>query len=106
MKTQAKNSSATASSRRPRRKTLQVRLAAPLYDQTKRAVDARADEFPSVNEFVVRAVMEKLRRLEEQAIDAAFSRMGTDDKYLRATADISRDFARSDWEAFKISEGE
>jgi hypothetical protein len=86
------------------KKKIQIRMPAALYSQARMAVDEGLEEIPSINDFVVKAVKEKLRRIREAKIDAAFSRMGSDEKYLRATAEVSRDFADSDWEAFKVSE--
>lgn len=89
----------------PQRKTLQVRMPAPLYRHAKQAVDEEIEEISSVNEFIVRAIQEKLKRINEAKIDAAFSGMGADAKYLRTTGNISREFAGSDWQAFKASAG-
>ncbi len=88
----------------PQRKTLQVRMPAPLYRHAKQVVDEEIEEISSVNEFIVRAIQEKLKRINEAKIDAAFSGMGTDEKYLRTTGQISHEFATSDWQAFKVSE--
>ena len=79
-------------------------MPAPLYRHAKQAVDDEIEEISSVNEFIVRAVREKLKRINEAKIDAAFSGMGADAKYLRTTGQISREFASSDWQAFKASE--
>jgi hypothetical protein len=37
------------------------------------------------------------------AIDAAFSRMGKDEQYLRATADVLRDFVENDRETLEVT---
>jgi hypothetical protein len=80
-----------------RKKTVQLRMSAALYTQARQAVDEN-DEASSFNDFAVRAIKEKMRRIEEAKIDAAFARMGQDAKYLKATADVFRDFAENDWD--------
>ncbi len=90
----------------PAKKKVQLRISAPLYCQARMAVDEGVEEITSFNDFVVKAVKEKLNRIREARIDAAFSEMGTDKKYLKTTAEVSRDFAKSDWQTFKVSEGE
>ena len=37
------------------------------------------------------------------AIDAAFSRMGKDEQYLRTTADVLRDFMENDRETLEVT---
>jgi hypothetical protein len=81
----------------PARKTIQLRMPANLYSQARQAL-AEIEDISSFNDFAVKAIKEELRRLEEARVDAAFSQMGTDEKYLRTTADISRDFAENDKE--------
>jgi hypothetical protein len=84
------------------KKTVQLRLSAALYSKARQAVD-EIDEVSSFNDFAVSAIQESLKRLEEAKIDAAFSRMGKDEKYLRVTADVSRDFSDNDGETLGIS---
>jgi len=79
----------------PARKTIQLRMSAALYSQARQAL-AEIDDVSSFNDFAVKAIKDELRRIEEARIDAAFSQMGKDEKYLRATADISRDFVEND----------
>jgi hypothetical protein len=81
----------------PARKTIQLRMSADLYSQARQAL-AEIEDVSSFNDFAVRAIKEELRRLEEARIDAAFSQMGKDEKYLRTTADVSRDFVMNDKE--------
>jgi hypothetical protein len=45
---------------------------------------------------------EKSNRDNDARIDAAFSRMGKDEQYLRATADVLRDFVESDKETLAV----
>lgn len=86
------------------KKTIQVRLSAALYSRAQHAI-AEADDVSSFNDLAVKAIKEELKRIEEARIDAAFSRMAKDEKYLRASAQVSDDFVTSDWETFKTSEG-
>jgi len=81
----------------PARKTIQLRMSASLYSQARQAL-AEIEDVSSFNDFAVKAIKEELRRIEEARIDAAFSQMGKDEKYLRTTADISRDFVENDRE--------
>jgi hypothetical protein len=82
------------------RKTIQLRMSADLYSQARQAL-AEIENVSSFNDFAVKAIKEELRRLEEARIDAAFSQMGKDEKYLRTTADISRDFVENDRETLE-----
>jgi hypothetical protein len=86
------------------KKKIQLRLSAALYSRAQHVVDEE-EEISSFNDFAIRAIKQELRRRDEARIDAAFARMGQDEKYLRATQAVSEDFANSDWETFKVSEG-
>ena len=86
------------------KKTIQLRMSAALYSRAQHVVEEE-DEISSFNDFAVRAIKEELRRREEARIDAAFARMGRNEKYLRTTEKLSGDFAESDWETLRISEG-
>jgi hypothetical protein len=55
----------------------------------------------SFNEFVVQAIEEKVRRLTEAEIDAAFAQMAHDTNYQSSSIALSREFEKSDWEAFE-----
>jgi hypothetical protein len=55
----------------------------------------------SLNELVVEAVKEKLQDLSEEEIGAAFAGMAT---YQRDAVSVAREFAHSDWAAFKATE--
>jgi hypothetical protein len=73
-----------------------------VYEHAKQ-VAGRA-QVSSFNEFVIQAIEEKVRRLSEAEIDAAFTRMATDPDYQREANATAREFQSSDWEAFKFSE--
>lgn len=88
----------------PAKKKIQLRISEPLYRRARTAVDQGIEEIPSFNDFVVKAVKEKLRRIEEARIDAAFMRMGSDKKYLAATKSVFDDFSDSDWNTLNMSE--
>ena len=79
-------------------------MSAALYSRAKIVVEEEA-EVSSFNDFAVKAIKQALRRIEEARIDAAFARMGQSEKYLRTTQEVSNNFAKSDWETLKISEG-
>jgi len=84
-----------------RKKTVQLRMSAALYTEARHAVD-EADDLTSFNDFAVRAIKEKMRRMEEARIDAAFARMGQNEKYLKATAKVFDDFASNDWDTLNM----
>lgn len=86
------------------RKTIQLRMSAALYSRAQHVVEEE-DEISSFNDFAVKAIKQELRRLEEAKIDAAFARMGQNEKYLRTTERVSKQFAKNDRETLKIAEG-
>lgn len=76
-----------------------VRLPRHVYEQAKTVVlQSQASSF---NEFVVQAIEEKVRRLTEAEIDAAFAQMATDEDYQRGSIALASEFEKSDWEAFR-----
>ena len=75
-----------------------VRVPRRLYEQAKTALSRSRES--SLNEFVVQAIEEKLRRLTEAEIDAAFAQMAQDPDYQRDAMTLAREFEKSDWEAF------
>ena len=87
-----------------KKKTIPLRMSSALYARARHVVD-EIEEVASFNDFAVKAIKQELRRIEEAKIDAAFSRMGRDEKYLRTTEKVSKKFAKSDWETFNISKG-
>src|SRR6266849_9723590 len=78
-----------------------VRLPKKVYEKAK-AVVSRTEGASSFNEFVVQAIEEKVRRLTEAEIDAAFAQMAHDSDYQRGSIALANEFERSDWEAFKF----
>lgn len=80
-----------------------VRLPRRVYDQTKIAIQ-RAEAASSFNDFVVRAIEEKLHKLTNSEIDAAFAGMASDPDYQRDSVALAEDFARSDGEAWRATE--
>lgn len=80
--------------------TTTIRLPKDLYEQARTAV-RETGAASSINDFLVEAVEEKLRQLQEQEIDRAFAEMGTDEEYQREAVALSRSFEKSDWEAYK-----
>ena len=76
-----------------------VRLPRHVYERAKTVVvQSQASSF---NEFVVEAIEEKVRRLTEAEIDAAFAQMAHDADYQRNAIALASEFAKSDWEAFE-----
>lgn len=75
-----------------------VRLPRHVYERAKTVVvQSQASSF---NEFVIQAIEEKIRRLTEAEIDAAFAKMAEDADYQRSSIALASEFAKSDWEAF------
>ena len=79
-----------------------LRMPTYIYERARQA--AGQSEVSSFNEFVVQAIEEKVQRLTESEIDAAFTQMATDLDYQREATTLAREFERSDWEALKVSE--
>jgi len=76
-----------------------VRLPRHVYERAKTVVvQSQASSF---NEFVVQAIEEKVRRLTEAEIDAAFAQMARDTDYQRNSIALANEFAKSDWEALE-----
>jgi hypothetical protein len=75
-----------------------VRVPRHVYEQAKTVIDR--SQGSSFNEFVVQAIEEKVHRLTEAEIDAAFAQMAHDPDYQRDSIVISGEFEKSDWEAF------
>jgi hypothetical protein len=76
-----------------------VRLPRHVYEKAKTvAIQSQASSF---NEFVVQAIEEKVRRMTEAEIDAAFAQMANDDDYQRSSIALAGEFEKSDWEAFR-----
>jgi hypothetical protein len=76
-----------------------VRLPRNVYERVK--VVVVKSQASSFNEFVVQAIEEKVRRMTEAEIDAAFAQMASDSDYQREAIALSSDFEKSDWEAFQ-----
>jgi hypothetical protein len=76
-----------------------LRLPRHIYDRAKIVVVR--SEASSFNEFVIQAIEEKVQRLSEAEIDAAFAQMALDPDYQRSSIEIAEEFEKSDWEAFK-----
>lgn len=76
-----------------------VRMPRQVYERAKTAI--RRSQASSFNEFVVQAIEEKVRRLSEAEIDAAFAQMADDPDYLRDSIVLAREFEKSDWEALE-----
>lgn len=76
-----------------------VRLPRHVYERAK--VVVMQSQAASFNEFVVQAIEEKVRRLTEAEIDAAFAQMAHDTNYQSSSIALSREFEKSDWEAFE-----
>ena len=75
-----------------------VRLPRQVYERAKTV--AENSTVSSFNEFVVQAIEEKVRRLNEAEIDAAFEHMASDANYQRDSIAMAGEFEKSDWEAF------
>jgi hypothetical protein len=78
-----------------------VRLPRNVYERAKTVVVR--SQASSFNEFVVQAIEEKVRRLTEAEIDAAFAQMADDADYQRSSIALASEFAKNDGEAFASS---
>jgi L-lactate utilization protein LutC len=76
-----------------------VRMPRHIYDRAKTVVVR--SQASSFNEFVVQAIEEKVRRLTEAEIDAAFAHMAHDANYQSSSIALANEFEKSDWEALK-----
>jgi hypothetical protein len=84
---------------RKRYQSTTLRLPRHVYEQARTvAVQSQASSF---NEFVVQAIEEKVRRLSESEIDAAFGQMANDADYQRDSIALATEFEKSDWEALQ-----
>lgn len=80
-----------------------VRLPKQVYERARQVVE-KSETASSFNEFVVRAIEEKLHHLSESEIDAAFGLMADDPDYQRDAVAMAREFEKSDWEASRVIE--
>ena len=82
--------------------TIRTTLALPA--DLLRAVDRLIDQgrARSRNDVIARALRRELAMLERAVVDAEFRQMETDVDYQRETRQILGEFARSDWEAWKM----
>jgi hypothetical protein len=76
-----------------------VRLPRQVFERAKTVVVQ--SQVSSFNEFVVQAIEEKVQRMTEAEIDAAFAHMAHDSDYQRSSIVLANEFEKSDWEAFK-----
>jgi hypothetical protein len=83
--------------------TTTVRMPKVVYEEAKTIVQRR-EEVSSVNEFIVEAVKDKLREISEAEIDAAFVLMASDPDYTRDAIAMTREFEKSDWDAFQVGQ--
>jgi|SRR5882757_6281194 len=80
-----------------------VRLPRQVYERARRVVE-KSETASSFNEFVVKAIEEKLHHLSESEIDAAFGRMADDPDYQHDSIALAQEFEKSDWEASRVTE--
>ncbi len=86
-----------------KRARLTIDLPKTLVEQADAAVACGAAK--SRNRLIMQAVEAYLRQLEAARIDAQFAEMEHDERYRRLSLQMSREFERSDWEAFQLGEG-
>jgi hypothetical protein len=82
-----------------------LRLPRRIYERAKHVVDAGNTEADSFNDFVVDAIEERLRILREKEIDAAIAEIANDADYQESAIRMTREFERSDWDAFRTESG-
>ncbi len=80
-----------------------VRLPKQVYERARQVVE-KSETASSFNEFVVRAIEEKLHHLSESEIDAAFGQMADDPNYQHDSVAMAQEFEKSDWEASRVTE--
>lgn len=81
-----------------------VRVPKHVYQLAKNAISRSSES--SFNEFVVKAIEEKVHRMTEAEIDSAFAQMAEDADYQRNSAAMAREFEKSDWETFRSTQDE
>jgi metal-responsive CopG/Arc/MetJ family transcriptional regulator len=79
-------------------------LPADLLEAVDQAI--QAGKARSRNELVAAALRHELAMLQRVAIDAAFAEMAQDPAYQTEAHEIATTFARADWEAWHLAEGE
>ena len=89
---------------RSRYQNTTLRMPQHIYERAKSALGRSSDT--SFNEFVLEAIEEKLHRLSEAEIDAAFAQMAEDRDHQEDSVKQAREFEKSDWEALKMMENE
>jgi hypothetical protein len=89
--------------RRKQYQNTTVRLPRGVYDQTKTAIK-KSVAAASFNDFVVQAIKEKLHKLTESEIDAAFASMASDPDYQRDSIALAKEFSHSDAEAWHATD--
>lgn len=87
-------------------RTVRTTLALPadLLEAVDQAV--QAGKARSRNELVAAALRHELAMLQRAAIDAAFAEMAQDPVYQTEADAIATTFASTDWEAWRLAEGE
>jgi metal-responsive CopG/Arc/MetJ family transcriptional regulator len=85
-------------------RTIRTTLTLPveLLEATDRAVSE--GKAKSRNEFVAHAISNELAVQKRAEIDVAFAEMKNDSEYQAEVKIIDREFARSDWEAWELSQ--
>jgi metal-responsive CopG/Arc/MetJ family transcriptional regulator len=64
----------------------------------------RAGHAASRNEFLARAVVIELERIQRTVIDSEFEAMATDSVYRKEAERISAEYETADWEALRVAE--
>jgi Arc/MetJ-type ribon-helix-helix transcriptional regulator len=85
-----------------------VRTTLALPPHLLEAIDRAVKEgrARSRNELVAAAIRRELAAQERAAIDAAFAGMADDAEYRAESAQLDREFAVANWEAFRQAESE
>ena len=92
-----------AVARRKEYQNTTVRLPRQVYELAKTAVE-KSEAASSFNDFVVKAIQQKLQQLTEAEIDAAFAHMADDPDYQHDAVALTKEFEKSDWEASRVTE--
>ncbi len=89
-------------------KTTKTRLTVDLPRELVKRADTAVEQGAarSRNQLITQAIEACLHRLEEAEIDARFAAMAEDEAYQGLALQLTQEFERSDWEAFRLGEGQ
>jgi hypothetical protein len=81
-----------------------VRIPRRLYEEARCVVEQGDTDAGSLNELLVNALSEKVRRIKRQMIDREFANMGRDAQYQRESRLLEEQFKTNDRETIRSAE--